>query len=356
MPDLTAFYVTDREAWNSFVEQAPHRSFPQLWEWGELREPTGWRAVRFAIGKTREEPLAGAQVLIREVPLLGWRLGYAPRGPIGNFDEPEARRSFMAALRQLGVMERIATIKVDPEATINDALGALLHGPKWRASSKVQPPRTRVIDLSLDEEALLAGLRQKHRQYLRKAERAGVEVVQLATSAAPNELATAMAAFYAIYRETADRAGFPVRAQEYYERVWSIFGPSGHARLFFAMLNGERVAALFHFTCGDRAAEAYGGMTDAGAESRANYLLKWEAIRAFRAEGFAVYDLWGIATGGIAQFKEGFGGRQVDYVGARDLPLRSFQDAALRALLPAYGVAQRARLRLTGHKLSGSDD
>jgi lipid II:glycine glycyltransferase (peptidoglycan interpeptide bridge formation enzyme) len=97
-------------------------------------------------------------------------------------------------------------------------------------------------------------------------------------------------------------------------------------------------------------------MTDAGAESRANYLLKWEAIRAFRADGFASYDLWGIATGGIAQFKEGFGGRQVDYVGARDLPLRRMQDAALRVLLPTYGIAQRARLRLTGRKLAGSDD
>ena len=71
-----------------------------------------------------------------------------------------------------------------------------------------------------------------------------------------------------------------------------------------------------------------------GATSRANYLLKWEAIRAFRAEGFASYDLWGIATGGIAQFKEGFGGRQVDYVGARDLPLRPAQDAALRLAAP----------------------
>jgi hypothetical protein len=25
-------------------------------------------------------------------------------------------------------------------------------------------------------------------------------------------------------------------------------------------------------------------------------------------------------------------------------------------LLPSYGILQRARLRLTGHKLSGSDD
>jgi lipid II:glycine glycyltransferase (peptidoglycan interpeptide bridge formation enzyme) len=96
-------------------------------------------------------------------------------------------------------------------------------------------------------------------------------------------------------------------------------------------------------------------MLDAGAESRANYLLKWEAIRAFQAEGFAVYDMWGLATGGIAQFKEGFGGRRVDYIGARDLPLRTVPDAALRVLMPAYGMAQRARLRLSGRRLVGSD-
>jgi lipid II:glycine glycyltransferase (peptidoglycan interpeptide bridge formation enzyme) len=253
-------------------------------------------------------------------------------------------------------MERIATIKVDPEASAADPLGSLLRGTRWRTSTKVQPPRTRVLDLSLDEEALLAGMRKKHRQYVHKAQRSGVQVAQFAASESPDSSATALADFYSIYRETAERAGFPVRAQDYYERVWSIFGPSGHARLSFATLDGARVAALFHFTCGDRAAEAYGGMTDAGAASHANYLLKWEAIRAFKAEGFTTYDLWGIATGGIAQFKEGFGGSQVDYVGARDLPLRPAQDAALRVLLPAYGIAQRARLRLTGHKLSGSDD
>jgi peptidoglycan pentaglycine glycine transferase (the first glycine) len=356
MPDLTAFYVTERDAWNAFVERAPHRSFPQLWEWGELREPAGWRAIRFAVGKREDEPLAGAQVLIRQVPLLGWRLGYAPRGPIGHFDGSDTRRSMLAAMRHLRVLEGISTLKVDPEVTPNDPLGATLLGGGWRPSAKVQPPRTRLMDLSLDEDALLADMRKKHRQYVHKAERAGVQVEQLAPNAPPDQTATALADFYAIYRETAERAGFAVRVQDYYERVWSLFAAGGHARLFFATLDGERVAALFHFTCGDRAAEAYGGMTDAGAASHANYLLKWEAMRAFKASGFASYDLWGIATGGIAQFKEGFGGRQIEYIGARDLPLRPVQAAALRLLLPAYGIAQRARLRLTGHKLAGSDD
>lgn len=353
MPELAAFRVTDRDVWNAFVERAPYRSFPQLWEWGELREPSGWRPIRVAVGERPDEPLAGAQVLIRTVLLVGWRLGYAPRGPIGQLDDPAIRDALIAALRDLARTEGIATLKVDPEATADDPFGAALLAPPWRGASKVQPPRTRVIDLSLPEDDLLAALRQKHRQYAHKAERAGVTVEQVDPAADPT---AALRDFYWIYRHTAERAGFVVRMPDYYARVWRLFAPTGHARLFFASLDGERVATLFHFTCGDRAAEAYGGMTEAGATSRANYLLKWEAIRAFKGDGFAVYDLWGIATGGIAQFKEGFGGRRIDYVGARDLPLRPSQDAALRIVLPAYGIAQRARLRLSGTHLAGSDD
>jgi peptidoglycan pentaglycine glycine transferase (the first glycine) len=356
MPELAAIRVTDRDAWNAFVEHAPYRSFPQLWEWGELREGSGWHAIRIAVGERPDQPLAGAQVLIRHVPLVGWRLGYAPRGPIGQLDDEAIRRGLIAAMRELAGAQGIATLKVDPEATLDDPFGAALLAAPWRQAARVQPPRTRLIDLASDEEILLGQMSKKHRQYVHKAGREGVTVTQLNPSAMPDETAVALADFYRIYADTAARAGFAARVQDYYERVWSLFAPAGHARLFFAVRGGERVATLFHFTCGDRAAEAYGGMTDAGADSRANYLLKWEAIRAFRAEGFASYDLWGIATGGIAKFKEGFGGRQVHYVGARDLSLRPVQDAALRVLLPTYGILQRARLRLTGHKLAGSDD
>ena len=40
------------------------------------------------------------------------------------------------------------------------------------------------------------------------------------------------------------------------------------------------LATLFLVRCGTRVVEPYGGMTLDGGESRANYLLKWEAIRS----------------------------------------------------------------------------
>jgi lipid II:glycine glycyltransferase (peptidoglycan interpeptide bridge formation enzyme) len=91
--------------------------------------------------------------------------------------------------------------------------------------------------------------------------------------------------------------------------------------MFAQTPDGEAVATLFLIRCGKRVVEPYGGMTQAGAETRANYLLKWEAIRSSREAGAEAYDLWGLATGGIAHFKTGFGGREVRYIGAWDLVL-----------------------------------
>jgi lipid II:glycine glycyltransferase (peptidoglycan interpeptide bridge formation enzyme) len=97
--------------------------------------------------------------------------------------------------------------------------------------------------------------------------------------------------------------------------------------------------------------EPYGGMTSVGAATRANYLLKWEAIRSSRAAGATSYDLWGLATGGIAHFKTGFGGREVRYIGAWDLVMDPVGHAV-------YGLAQRGRVwwsrRLHGLGVTGS--
>ena len=346
--ELHAWRVTDPAAWNAFVEAAPYYAFPQLWEWGEVRAMGGWRPVRLAIGPSQEEPVAGAQLLLRRIPVIGWHLAYVPRGPVGQLDDPAVREALLGALRALGTAERIATVRADPEARPSTPYGAALLEAPWRAAPKIQPPTTRVIDLSVGEEALRANLKRKHRQYVNKAERAGVTIERFDGTTPREVIGPALADFNRIYAFTAERAGFVARQPFYYERVWSLFAPTGRVRLSFAVADGERVATIFHFTCGERAVEAYGGMTDAGADARANYLLKWSAIADFARSGFAVYDLWGLATGGIRQFKEGFGGEEIEYVGARDLSLRAPVDAALRVAIPAYGLAQRARLKLLG--------
>jgi lipid II:glycine glycyltransferase (peptidoglycan interpeptide bridge formation enzyme) len=175
-------------------------------------------------------------------------------------------------------------------------------------------------------------MRKKWRQYVNKARSNGIRIVEAEGDRLPE--------FYRIYEETAARAGFLIRALRAYQDVWDAFRPGSRAQLLFAeTAEGEPQATLFLVRCGSRVVEPYGGMTEAGADSRANYLLKWEAIVRSKAAGAEAYDLWGLAHPGIAHFKTGFGGREVRYIGAWDLVL----DPLGRQ---TYEVAQRSRVWL----------
>jgi lipid II:glycine glycyltransferase (peptidoglycan interpeptide bridge formation enzyme) len=340
---LEAWPVEDAATWDAFVETAAHRSFPQLWAWGDLRIDAGWTPLRFAVGPDRDHPWAGAQLLLRRVPLSGWSLAYAPRGPVGDLDDPSVRDALVAGLRDLGRRERIGRVRADPETSADEPYGAAMLEAPWRPAPKVQPPTTRLIDLTQDHDTLWSALARKHRQYVSKAAREGVTIEQVDPSASPGATAVILADFDRIYRLTGKRAGFAVRVPDYYRRVWAAYAPGGRARLSFAVLDGERVATLFHLLCGDRIAEVYGGMTEAGAASRANYLLKWEAIRTAQADGLRTYDLWGLATGGIRKFKEGFGGEERTWVGARDVALHGFGDRLISLALSGHETRQRLR-------------
>ncbi len=202
------------------------------------------------------------------------------------------------------------TARSIPTASCGAACAAPAGGRLRRSS----PKSTRVIDLRDDEEALWGGLRKKWRQYVNRARTLGYRIVDAEGDRLPE--------FYAIYRETAQRAGFLIRTEQAYRDVWEAYRPAGLARLLLAEdAAGTAQAALFLVRCGPRVVEPYGGMTATGADSRANYLLKWEAIRSSREQGATSYDLWGLASAGIAHFKTGFGGREIRYIGAWDLVL-----------------------------------
>jgi lipid II:glycine glycyltransferase (peptidoglycan interpeptide bridge formation enzyme) len=323
------------ETWDAVVEAAHPGSYLQLSGWARVKAVNGWTAHRLL---TDDGPAGrvGAQILVRRPRPLPWGFAYAPRGPVAEAWTTDTPAAFADLVRGRLVASagRVSHVRVDPEIEAGvgpdegDALTTALRAAGWRPAPPIQPSSTRVIDLTPDEETLFRELRKKWRQYVNKARSGGIVVVDAEGDR--------LGEFYRIYRETADRAGFLIRTERAYRDVWEAYRPSGRARLLFAQTaDGEPQATLFLVRCGTRVVEPYGGMTAAGADSRANYLLKWEAIRSSREAGATTYDLWGLATGGIAHFKTGFGGREVRYVGAWDLTLdalgRRVYETAVRA-------------------------
>jgi lipid II:glycine glycyltransferase (peptidoglycan interpeptide bridge formation enzyme) len=308
--------AADDATWDAFVAGGRPGSYLQRWGWARVKAVNGWTSTR--IGSSD----VAAQILVRRPRPLPWAFAYAPRGPVTADWTPAAVETFTAAIRRdlRDRVGRVSHLRIDPEIERDagpDEGGALrraLRAAGWRPATPIQPNATRIIDLTPDEETLWGDLRKKWRQYVNKARHAGIEVTDADGSALPE--------FYRVYRETADRAGVLIRTEAAYRDVWEAFAPTGNARLLFARKpDGTPLATLFLVSAGPRVVEPYGGMTEEGGESRANYLLKWEAIRSSRERGATSYDLWGLATGGIAHFKTGFGGREVQYVGAWDLVL-----------------------------------
>ena len=325
--------MTEDRDWDRFVAASDPGSYLQTSAWARVKAVNGWTAQRVGTAGS-----VGAQVLVRRPRPMPWGFAYAPRGPVAAAWDAAAIGAFTESTRRdlAASAGRISHLRIDPEIEADgphDPDGALrraLTASGWRTSTPIQPNATRIIDLRADEDALWGDLRKKWRQYVNKARTGGVTVVDTDASR--------LGEFYRIYRETADRAGFLIRAESAYRDVWDAFSPSGNARLLFAQgADGEPQATLLLVRCGPRVVEPYGGMTSAGAESRANYLLKWEAIRSSREAGATSYDLWGLATGGIAHFKTGFGGREVRYIGAWDLVLSGVGRRS-------YELAQRGRV------------
>ena len=322
-------------AWDAVGEANPLGSYLQLSAWARVKAVNGWTSRRLH----DPDVGVGAQVLLRRPGPLPWAFAYAPRGPVlERWDSASVARFTELARSGLREGARASHLRVDPEVEEgkgldeDGAVTAALRAAGWQPAPAIQPASTRIIDLAPDEEVLWSDLRKKWRQYVNKARTGGVRVVD----AGPERLDE----FYRIYRETADRAGFLIRAQSAYRDAWDAYGPDGRVRLLFAELpDGEPVATLFLVRSGTRVVEPYGGMTPAGADSRANYLLKWEAIRSSKAAGATSYDLWGLAHAGIDHFKTGFGGREIRYVGAWDLVLDAFGRKT-------YAVALRARVRM----------
>lgn len=320
----------DAAAWDAFVERTPGGAYPQLTPWAAVKEPNGWRAER-VVADGGSGPI-GALLLVHALPPTPWGVGYAARGPIAARWDAASVRAFTLAMQQAARRHRLSHVTIDPEVRAGEGVEQLLRAAGWRhALESIQPIESRIVDLRPPEEEVWRGLRSKSRQYVEKARRGGVAIVETGVEGIDD--------FHRILAETADRAGFLHRTPESYRQVFEAYAAQGAARLLFARLpDGTSGATLMLIGCCRRVVEPYGGMTDAGAVTRANYLIKWEAIRSSRAAGYEAYDMWGLPNAGIAQFKAGFGGEIVRYVGAWDLVV----NAPVRAgLMAAHRVRQR---------------
>jgi peptidoglycan pentaglycine glycine transferase (the first glycine) len=270
------------------------------------------------------------QVLLRPLR-FGLVFAYAPRGPLSMAPLADA----IAALRRALGRHRVVALLCDPEVPDSPDLLLSVQRAGGRASPVfVQPRRTLLINASVDPEVLLASMRKKTRQYIRKAERGGVVTEETAD----------LERFHRVLRVVGERDRFAVHSLDFLESLRSGLGDRLH--VLMARVGTEDVGALMLARMDERAWELYGGWSGTHAEERPFYLLKWRAIQRMRQLGVERYDMWGLSErpddpsdplAGVTEFKLGFGGDVVSWIGAIEVPVR-------RLLFPIWQLLGRRRL------------
>lgn len=330
-------------------------SFLQTPAWAEVKPEWRPESIGFFSGA---ELVGAALVLYRQLPRLKRFLAYLPEGPVIDWETDELAgwlTPMVAHLRAQGafgirmgppvmtrrwsaaqVKEGIADADVrrlDDVAPIErSAVGARvvaqLHELGWRPQASQggfaagQPQYSFQIPLAdRDEADVLAGMNQQWRRNIKKATKAGVEVIT----------GKDLEGFHDLYAHTADRDGFTPRPLSYFRDMYDALSAEDPDRitLWFAHHEGDLVASTIAIRVGTHAWYSYGASSTEKRDVRGSNAIQWAMIQHALASGAEVYDLRGITDTldaddphvGLVQFKVGTGGEAVEYAGEWDLPL-----------------------------------
>ncbi len=337
--------IDDVRRWDEFVLAQAAYSITHSFGWGELKGAFGWRPRRFLL---REDgrPRAGAQILARPLPIIGGALWYAPRGLLVDYGDAAALAELTAALKDVAQGAGAVALKIEPMARVGadvSGLAALGYVARGRG---VQPRRTLYLDLTRDENDILAGMDRRTRYNVNLAGRKGVAV---RAGNAPEDLRV----FYRLLEATIERKRFLVHALPYYEKVLELFGPA--SAVLVAEYDGEPLAAAFVLAFGRYAYYAHAASAATRRELKATNKVVWEAVRWAKRAGYEVFDFWGIPREpsprnplyGVYTFKKGFGGETVEFAPPYDLPLKPVKYLLLSAALAVQAAWRNARVRGT---------
>ncbi len=298
-------------AWDDFVASRSGHIL-QSSAWGELKSKFGWSVHRLALAGA-EEMIAGAQILFRRLP-LGLCFAYIPRGPVADFNEAHTVEFLFNTIFAVAKSHNAFALKIEPNTWHFEPLTFNL-----RPSTTIQPCTTLHLDLTRDLDAILAQMKPKWRYNIRLAERKGITV----RAGSVDDLPT----FYRLMQITSMRDKFAIHSADYYRTAFELFTARDYARLFVAEYAGEPLAMIFVTAFGGEAIYLYGASSNAHRERMPNHALHWAAIQWAKARGCTRYDLWGLGATteadeqtahGLYQFKQGFGGKLVQYAGGYD--------------------------------------
>ena len=262
-------------------------------EWGEFREKAGNK-----ISWVRD-----LLVVWSRIPKTPWFFGTLLKSRIPSHEDIKRLRD--GAIKAGGI-----GIRIEPDV-LKNAQNSMLNA-QLVAGRRFFTPKTFWLDLTKNEDGLLAVMHSKARYNIRLAEKRGVTIEEDDSDAAFEK-------FWELTDQTAKRQGFYAHDKRYFELMWATL-KNKIAHLFVAKYQGEILATRRIFKYGDKIYYPYGASSDEHRELQAPSLMIWKTALWGKAQGCKIYDLWGVEEGkGFTDFKVKFGPKTVEFVGTYDL-------------------------------------
>lgn len=335
--DIQEYNLQEREQFNEFVRLHPLGTVHQTCEWGDFQAKSAKRD-KFWMLALEERTVTGKKILgtalvIRQKLPFGLSWLYCPRGPLMDYSDVKQVDLMCNKIREISKNENAVFFRMDPPVSVQnvDTVVNLENCYKseklCRAHAEYMPRHSLIVDLTLSEEEILKQMKQKGRYNIKVAERHGVQVHL--------KCIRDIDVFYRLFNETTGRDGFNGHPKEYYRNMLDELG-SRQAKLWIAYIGEKPLAAAIITYFNDTATYYFGASSNDDRNVMAPYLLHWEIMRDAKKHGYKLYDFFGIAPdlrgqpdkshpwASVSEFKLKFGGKQVEYLPARELIFKPF--------------------------------
>lgn len=299
-----------------------------------------WQRFQESLGRTTytEAGEGWSYLAIKEAGTLNTRL-YTPYGPechdLNSFNDA------ITSLTALAKKEHVTFIRVEPTYPITpDQLRQ--RGFRPVTYQQLQPAHTQIIDLTQPSDDILAQMSQNSRNITRNYHKKGVTI---RTSHNPDE----MSILSSLLAGVATRNHITAHDETYFRAQADALFPTKAATLYIAELNKTPIAAALVYDSEDTRTYAHAAADDTHRKLGIGTALVGQMILDAKDKGLSSFDLYGIAPShdphhpwaGFTKFKKSFGGLEVTYPGAWDLPLNKLGYWAYRTYQTLYRRLRR---------------
>ncbi len=326
-----------KQDWEQLVSSFSEANFLQSWNWGEFHTALGKKVFRLAFYQQNSaaskhdhpQSLVAVAECVIETAKRGTYLTIAG-GPLITMPSSKSQATTLIStifehIQTIASQEKCLFIRMRPQLVVeeNTELNEIFHQVGFVESPMhLTADLTQQLDLTKSIDQILSEMRKNTRYEVRQVEKKGVTVT---TSQDPDEIKE----FYQHQLALAQKHDFVPFSYEFLYQQFVSFARDDQVLLFHSWKDATLLASAFIIFYNHEAVYHYGISTPDNSKLPGSYACQWAAIQEAQKRGCTRYNFWGIAPkdqtdhrfAGVSIFKRGWGGREVQYFPAHDLPL-----------------------------------